>query len=40
MDLPLIPLGNMFEKELVGRAVDDMRNFVAFEYFQVWSFKS
>jgi len=30
MDLPLIPSGNVFEKDLVGRAADNMRNFVTF----------
>jgi len=28
MDLSLIPPGNVFEKDLVGRAADNMRNFV------------
>jgi len=30
-NFPLIPLGNVFEKDLVGRVADTMRNFVTFE---------
>jgi len=33
MDLPLILLGNAIEKDLVGWAADNMRNFVNFECF-------
>jgi len=30
MDLPLIPPGNMFEKNIVERAADNMRKFCNF----------
>jgi len=33
MDFPLILPVKMFEKDLVGRAADSMRNFVTFECF-------
>jgi len=33
VDLPLILPGNVFEKDLVGRAADNMRNYVTFERF-------
>jgi len=33
MVLPLIPPGNAFEKDLVRRTADNMRNFVTFERF-------
>jgi len=33
MDLPLILPGNVFEKDLAGRAADNMRNYVTFEPF-------
>jgi len=34
MGLPLIPPGNVFEKDLVGRAADNMRNFATFECYK------
>jgi len=33
MDLPVIFPGNVFEKDIVERAADNMRNFVTFECF-------
>jgi len=33
LDLPLIPPGNVYEKDIVERAADNMRNFVTFECF-------